>query len=134
MDHEARKRTAKRWIHGLFDEANFDLIGELAADGWRYRANGDVYDATTIQDFVRTLRTAMPDLNNTVEEQVVEGDVVATRGITRGTHQAALGEIGATGKSVEVPWMIFTRFENDRIVEDYEIYDEHGFLKQLGAG
>ena len=133
MEPNAMKETAKRWIRALFDDGEYDLIGELATDDWTYRLNALVCDASSLPEVSRGFKAAFPDLNNTFEEQVLEGNVVVTRGTTRGTHRGPLGEIAPTGKSVEVPWVIFTRFEGDKIAEDHEIYDELGILKQLGV-
>ena len=133
MDSQTLKEMTHRWIIGLWDENNFDLIGEMTAEGWTFGVNQlDPYGADTFPEAVSMYRKAFPDMKNTIEEQVVEGDVVVTRGTTRGTHQGPLDEIPATGKKVAVPWVIFTRFKNGRIVEDWEIFDEHGFFKQLG--
>jgi hypothetical protein len=44
-----------------------------------------------------------------------------------------LGEIAPTGIQVTVPWVMFDRFEGDRIIDSREIFDEHGFLKQIGV-
>jgi predicted ester cyclase len=58
--------------------------------------------------------------------------VVVSRGTTHGTPQGPLGDLPATGKVVRVPWVIFTRFDADRIVEAWELYDEFRFMKQPG--
>ena len=134
MDAQELKDAARRWIFGRFDEGNFDLIGEMASENWQFHMNGlEPIDVDTFPAVASAFRTAFPDLNNTFEEQVVEGNVVVTRGTTRGTHKAPLGDIPATGKAISVSWVTFTRFENDLIVEDWELYDELSLLRQLGA-
>jgi steroid delta-isomerase-like uncharacterized protein len=106
----------------------------MASPDWKFYLNQlEPLSAETFPDVVTMFRTAFPDLNNTIEEQVVEEDVVVTRGTTRGTHRAALGEVPPTGKSIAVPWVVFTRFKDGRIVEDRELYDEHWLMKQLGV-
>ena len=46
------------------------------------------------------LRTAFPDLRFTIEKLVTEGDTVAGRLTTSGTHQGPLMGIPPTGRSV----------------------------------
>lgn len=78
------------------------------------------------------VRSAFPDLNNTIESQISEREIVVTRGTTRGTHQGSFGQLAPTGKSVAVPWVIITRIQDGRIVEDWEIYDDLDMMTQLG--
>ena len=134
MDSQALKETTRRWITEVWDNGNFALFEEMAAENYTFRLpRPDKTEKGGFRDLLGSFRSAFPDLNNTIEEQVVEGSVVVTRGTTRGTHRAPLGEIPATGRSVEVPWMMITRFEGDLIVEDREIYDEFGLMAQLGV-
>ena len=74
------------------------------------------------------------DLDNLIKYMGIteEGEIVVTRGITRGTHQGSFGQLAPTGKSVAVPWVIITRIRDGRIVEDWEIYDGLGMMTQLG--
>ena len=62
-----------------------------------------------------------------------EGNVVVTRGTTRGTHHGTFGELAPTGKRIAVPWVMFTTFANGQIVGEWEIYDALGVMTQLGA-
>jgi len=134
MDAQEMKDTARRWLTGIFDNADFGLIEEMTADGYSfYVPRPGTMDAGTLTEVVTAFRTALPDLNNTFEEQIVEGNVVVTRGTTHGTHQGPLGDLPATGKTVAIPWVVFTRFDGGRIVEDWEVYDELGLMMQIGA-
>jgi steroid delta-isomerase-like uncharacterized protein len=134
MTPDALKAIAKRWILGIWDQADFQLIPELASDDYSYDApNQGPMGSEAFRTFVTALRTAFPDLQNTIESQVAEGDVVVTRGTTRGTHQEAFGGLAPTGRRIAVPWVMFTTFANGRIIGDSEIYDVLGMMTQLGA-
>ena len=115
-------------------DINFGLIDEMASKDWVYHLNSlEPFPARRFKEVASAFRTAFPDLNNTIDEQIVEGNVVVSRGTSRGTQRGPLGTIPATGKSVSVPWMILTRFDNGRIVEDREIYDELALMQQIGV-
>ena|SRR5688572_22579664 len=135
MTSEVQKATARRWISGIWDQGNLGLIDELAvSDRYIYQVPGqEGLRGQSFKDFVSTVRAAFPDLRNTIESQVGEGDLVVTRGTTRGTQRGSFAGIAPTGKSIEVPWVIFTSFQNGRIVADWEIYDALGMMTQLGA-
>ena len=63
------------------------------------------------------LRTAFPDLRFTIEELVTEGDTVAGRLTTSGTHQGPLMGIPPTGRSVRQDHLHVVRFRDDIAVE-----------------
>jgi ubiquinone/menaquinone biosynthesis C-methylase UbiE/predicted ester cyclase len=64
-----------------------------------------------------------PDLRFEVDEQVSEGDRVATRWTLRGTHR---------GRSVELRGIVISRFEDGRIIEDWAASDTLELVRQLG--
>jgi predicted ester cyclase len=65
-----------------------------------------------------------PDLRFEVDEQVSEGDKVASRWTLRGTHR---------GRSVELHGIVISRFEDGRIIEDWAASDTVELARQLGV-
>jgi len=134
MSSDDLKDVVRRWIIGTWDEGNVALLDEFATPNYVYRAPGDEeLDGKALQEYSASIRSAFPDLNNTIEMQVAEGDVVVTRGTTRGTHEGSFAGIAPTGEQIALPWVFITRFENGRIAEDWELYDALGLMQQLGA-
>jgi steroid delta-isomerase-like uncharacterized protein len=68
-----------------------------------------------------------------IDEQIAEGDKVATRWTGRGTHDGEIAGIAPTGKEVTVKGLTITRLENGMIVEEQTVWDTFGMLVQLGA-
>jgi ubiquinone/menaquinone biosynthesis C-methylase UbiE/predicted ester cyclase len=64
-----------------------------------------------------------PDLRFVVDEQMTEGDRVASRWTLRGTHR---------GRSVTLRGIVISRFEDGRIIEDWAASDTMEILRQLG--
>jgi ubiquinone/menaquinone biosynthesis C-methylase UbiE/predicted ester cyclase len=64
-----------------------------------------------------------PDLRFDVEDQVSEGDKVASRWRLRGTHR---------GREVELRGIVISRFEDGRIIEDWAASDTSELIRQLG--
>jgi len=86
-----------------------------------------------IKEFISTYRDAYPDARITVETQLAEGDLVATRWTGRGTHQGELMGIEPTGKQVTVSGLTLSRVQNGKIVEEFQNWDALGMMRQLGA-
>ncbi|HEV2238563.1 MAG TPA: ester cyclase [Ktedonobacterales bacterium] len=76
---------------------------------------------------------AFPDFEWTVEEQVAEGDTVATYLIGRGTHLGAFMGIPPTGKRVTVPSMGFDYFRDGQCAKTRLLLDIMSLMQQLGV-
>jgi predicted ester cyclase len=76
---------------------------------------------------------AFPKGETTVETAIAEGDVVATRGTYRGTQHSEFMGISATGKTVEITWMAFSRVVDGKIVEHWVDQDNLRMMQQLGV-
>jgi len=77
-------------------------------------------------------RTAFPDLNLTIDDQIGEGDKVAVLWMAHGTHKSELMGIAPTGRQVTVTGMYMYRFACGKLVERSGARDMLG-LMQLGA-
>jgi predicted ester cyclase len=78
-------------------------------------------------------RAAFPDMRITVEDQVADGDRVATRWTATMTHSGKLGSAEPTGKKIEMRGITIERFEDGRVVESWRSMDTLGLLRQIGA-
>lgn len=76
---------------------------------------------------------AFPDLRFTIEDQLAEGDRVATRWQARGTHQGELMGVAATSKSVAFGGIDVYRVVGGKIAEGWTSYDRLVVLQQIGA-
>jgi predicted ester cyclase len=90
----------------------------------------------TREDFGAILarfRSFLPDFQLTIEEQVAEGDKVATRVTCRGTHRGEVEGIASTGKRVEFRGFAIDRLADGKVVEMWHEVDMHGLLQKLRA-
>lgn len=79
------------------------------------------------------IRTAFPDQEWTIEEQVAEGDTVACYFIWRGTHQGAFLGVPPTGKRVTVRGMAFDYFVAGKCQQTRMLMDTMSLMQQLGV-
>jgi predicted ester cyclase len=77
-------------------------------------------------------RTAFPDLHNTLEHILAEGDMVVEHWTARGTHRGELFGFAPMGKSFEGTGINIHYVVDGKIVEIYEMGDLLGGLQQLG--
>jgi steroid delta-isomerase-like uncharacterized protein len=133
---EENKAVARRAFEDHFNTGNLDLGEEIFTPDY---VNHD----PSLPDFgsgpeaanqaVRLYRDAFPDARITVEDQVAEGDKVATRWSARGTHEGELMGVAPTGNRVEITGITISRIEGGKIAEDWINYDALGMLQQVGA-
>jgi steroid delta-isomerase-like uncharacterized protein len=98
-----------------------------------HNPEGDIQGIEQAKQFVTMFKTAFPDMGATVEDVVAEGDKVVTRVTLRGTHQGEVEEFGPpTGRQVEAHGITIHRIEGDKIVEEWNSYDNMSIMQQLG--
>jgi predicted ester cyclase len=119
-------------LRGGPDAAPDRQTGQTARTRFRSHApSGATIDRNQYRSAVDATLAAFPDLAVTIEEQVAEGDLVATRWTAEGTHSGALFGLEATRRTVRVSAMHIHRVRNGRFVEHWEVIDLHGLLAQL---
>lgn len=86
-----------------------------------------------IKEAVRMFRAAFPDLQYSVELQIVEGDMVASRFTATGTHLGNFEGRPPTGRRVTYTGIDIARIGGGRIVEGWVNYDALALLEQVDA-
>ena len=82
---------------------------------------------------------AFPNIQVTIEDEVAQGDKVATRGRLRGTHQGELkfdpmpSTIPPTGKQLEMDFASLYFITNGKIVEIWDTADL-SWIQQFSQG
>ena len=103
-----------------------DMVEEMPFPG-----QGPGLDGLT-ETLIR-IRSAFPDSNWTVEEQIAEGDKVLSRFVWSGTHQGEFLGIPATHRPIHVWGMVIDRFAGEKIVSTRILMDTFGMMMQLGV-
>lgn len=79
------------------------------------------------------MRVAFPDLRAKIEDQMGEGDKVATRVTFQGTHKGEFRGIPPSGKSVSYTGIAIDRIRGGKVVEMWHEANIISLLQQLGA-
>ena len=136
MSAEENKAISRRADEELFDRGNLEVADELFAPNFVHHdpvSGEDWRGPESVKQYAAMMRAAFPDLYYTVEDQIAEGDKVATRYRAGGTHQGELLGIPPTGNLVEITGISITRVDGGKIEEIWENYDALGMMQQLGV-
>jgi steroid delta-isomerase-like uncharacterized protein len=136
MSTTENRAIARRADEELFNQGNLAIADELFAPDFVYHdpvSHQDWRGRESVKGYAAALRAAFPDLHQTIEDQVADGDRVAYRWTARGTHRGELLGIAPTGRLVEFAGIAITRIVDGMIVELWEQYDALGLQQQLGV-
>jgi steroid delta-isomerase-like uncharacterized protein len=133
MTMDERVDLFRRTMDAVWNRGDFDACDELFAEHCMFHDPTFPIDGVAgFKAFVRDLRAAQPDLHMDFHDVVVGGDMAAYRFTCGGTASGEFRGLPATGKSYVMTGMGMSKWEDDRIVEDWSVYDMLGALQQLG--
>ncbi|MEZ4862406.1 MAG: ester cyclase [Caldilineaceae bacterium] len=141
LEAAGHKTIARRVLEEAWNQGNLDTVDELFAAETVYHDpdHGDITGRAAVKELINEFRTAFPDLQFTIEQQMVEGEVVATRWQATGTHQGEYRGVAPTGKSITLSGVTLfqvtavSRVEERQIVESWSYWNGLGLLVQLGV-
>jgi len=134
---EENKAVVRRWFEEVWNQGRDATVDELfAAEGVAHglgESEADVHGPAEFKPFAANLRASLPDLRIRVEDILTEGDRVAVRIALAGTHTGDGLGVPASGNSVAIQGIVILRLANGQIVEAWNLYDQHGLLRQIRA-
>ncbi len=125
--NEERVRFANDEILG---KGNLGAVDEIFATDYVVHAGGkDHKGLGFVGRFAKLLRSAIPDLR-VVEVAVLiqAGDTIAWQRTLSGTHEAEMRGIPPSGQKVKWRDMMVTRFDGEKIAEEWTVSELAGEL------
>ncbi len=125
----------RRFVDEVINQGKMDTAGEFVWEDVveQVPLPGQGPGLEGLKDVLRGMRSAFPDIDFSIEEQVCEGDKVASRFEWTGTHKAEFMGVPATGRQVRVWGVVIDRLEAGRIKYTRILMDALGLMMQLGA-
>jgi steroid delta-isomerase-like uncharacterized protein len=118
----------RRWYEE-FNQRNLTIVDELFTPDYVYHnPPTTLHGPEEFKQFLSLYLTAFPDARFTVEDDIAEGDLVASRATLRGTHQGEFMGIPPTGKPVTVTGIAIDRIVGGKFVEGWLNFDACGIL------
>ena len=114
---------------------DFDRIRQLFDSGYSYTGgDGKRQDGPQAGiDFVQMYLSAFPDAKSEIRQVHTAGDTAVVEFIARGTHQAELMGIPATGRRIEMPICTIIQVRDGKIYAEHEYFDMLHMMQQLGV-
>jgi steroid delta-isomerase-like uncharacterized protein len=134
MASENPKSINRRWIQA-FNEHDWQTEAACRTADYLGHLSGMPVplDTKTWDGFMQAITAAFPDARITVEDDISEGDIVASRWTMTGTHLGEFQGVPASGKSIKVSGVDFSRVADGRITEHWAQFDLMALLQQIGA-
>jgi steroid delta-isomerase-like uncharacterized protein len=132
---EQNKVIARRLREECFSTGDMRLADQLLDENYVYHGPSileEVKGREAFKQVVAGFRAALPDLRETVEDQIAEGDKVVTRFVSRGTHQGELMGAPPTGKQITIRGTDISRVRDGKIVEGWVMFDALAMMQQVG--
>jgi steroid delta-isomerase-like uncharacterized protein len=133
---EQNKAVARK-AYDAFNSGDLDSLDDIvssdAVDHDPQNPFGGTPGPEGAKQAISMYRTAFPDLRITVEAQIAEGDLVATRWTSTGTHEGDMPGLPASHNKVTVTGIGIDRIQNGKVVEGWNNWDTLGMMQQLGA-
>jgi predicted ester cyclase len=124
MSIEENKAVVRREQEELWNHTgDLEAAEELFAAG----------QAEAAKQGAANFRRGFPDVISTIEDLIAEGDKVVARWRSRATHQGDYMGIAPSGKAVEFTGISFYRIEGNKIAQSWNIEDQFGLMRQVGA-
>lgn len=127
---EKNKAFVRNWFEEGWNKHNFDIYDKYFAPEF-VTATGQNFDQ--FKQSISAILNAFPDVHYTIDIQIAERDIVATRWTFRGTHRGEIMGISATGKQVTMTGINISRHKNGKYVKDWGNWDALGLIEQLKA-
>lgn len=131
MPVDENKAMFRRFLDELWVKGNVAIVDELFAPGYTMHdpAHPGSASLEDIKKLAAAYRAPFSTIAITIESQLGEGDLVATRWFLRGSPQPE----SASGVAISISGTSVSRFKDGKIEEEWINWDTLGLLRQMGA-
>jgi steroid delta-isomerase-like uncharacterized protein len=131
---ERNKSVARRAMQDVWNQESAAAADELyARDYIAHTEDGDLHGPRQFMQYLSEFRQSFPDIEFKIEDVIGEGDRVAVRWRSRGTHTGTFQGLPSTGKQCVATGITLFRIAGGKIVEDWGNWDRQGLMQQLGV-
>lgn len=135
LDAEQKREIVRAIFEEGWNRAEFDSFAAYLGDEivFHWRGKQLTTNLADLRRLVEGWQASFADLHFEVLDVLVDGDRAAVNLLFTGTQTGAWKDLPPTSRRARVQEMMFFRFEEDRLVELWEVFDEWELRRQLGA-
>jgi predicted ester cyclase len=116
-----------------FNRGNLDALDALFAPDFQEHQSGMIPpNLEGVKGAITYLRSVFPDLKLTIEDSVVQGDMVWARITARGTQRGPLMGRPPTGRTFAITVIDIARIVDGKMMEHWGVADRFHQMEQLG--
>jgi len=129
------KDVIRRFIEEVLNQGRFEQLDELVLEDFVELdpLPGQSTGREGLQDVIRQMRGAFPDMHWVIEEMIGEADKVCTRFTWTGTQRGPFVGVPATGRRVTVKGVVIDRLHSGKMADSRILMDTLGMMQQLGV-
>jgi steroid delta-isomerase-like uncharacterized protein len=134
MSKENKDLIRRAWDE-IFNKKNLEAVDEYFAEDAviGFAPPGIRPDREYFKQTIDPYLAAFPDLHVALEDQIAEGDIVASRFSVTGTHKGEFAGLAASGKEVDYAGVNFIEVRDGKIVAVWGASDQLRLMRQIGA-
>jgi steroid delta-isomerase-like uncharacterized protein len=122
-----------RWFEEVWNRGREDAIDEMMSeDTVTHGLEAEIRGPAAFKPFYRKFRAAFPDMRITVEDVLVDGDMIAARCSVTGTHTGPGLPVPAGGKPANFTGMCIARVKDGKLIEGWNNFDFLSLYRQIG--
>jgi steroid delta-isomerase-like uncharacterized protein len=135
MTVEHNKAVVRRFYIEVINQRQLERLPDLVTDDVveHYAIPGQKPGIQGLQEFLRLVLAAFPDVQATIEELIGDGPFVVARLRFVGSHRGEFFGVPATNRPVAWSAIHMVRLADGRIAERWAMADVMGIMKQIGA-
>jgi steroid delta-isomerase-like uncharacterized protein len=135
MSSEANKDIIRRLIEESFNTRNMDVLEALVDPSYVDHGpfDGQAAGVEGMKQAHMILYSGFPDVQQTIDDLIAEGDRVVARWSCQGTHTGDFIGIPPTGRVGVVTGIDIFRIADGKIMECWHEVNSLGLMQQLGV-
>jgi steroid delta-isomerase-like uncharacterized protein len=137
MSIDSNIAIMRRFFEEVWNQGRFEIVLQVVAKTSIGTGLGEhgrtIRGPDEYLDFVRRIRGAFSGIKLKVEDAFGTGDKVALRWSANMMHTGDDLGVLATGRPVATTGISIVRFENGKILESWDSWDQAAMMQQIGA-
>ena len=119
----------------FFNRRDVSAVDRYVSASYRLRTaeEGAPSGREAIKGYIAGYLNGFPDLHISIDQLFAAADKVAGVFTFTGTHKGDLFGIAPTGRAISVRQIAIYRLAGGKVVDEWEISDQLGLMKQIGV-